>query len=118
MDLCGLPLVTELYIIKLKLSHPGNEYHQLLPDIPLKLLRWTASKVALVELMYALRKCINHGKATIKEIAVCLQYIFQVDLGNYYDRLDNINLRQKEPAKFLHTLIDNLYEELEKVNRK
>lgn len=85
-------------------------------EFPFK-LQWTDSKTALVELMYAVSKSINHGKLPMNHLAQSFEHFFCIDLGNFYDTLQDINIR-KEPAKFLHTLIENLKEILNKMNSK
>jgi hypothetical protein len=46
-------------------------------------LTWTVSKVFLIELIYALYLfgAFNHGKATLKEIILYFENIFNIDLG-------------------------------------
>lgn len=48
-------------------------------------LTWTAPKVALIELLYALQseKVFNNGTTDLKEIAKYFENIFNVDLGQY-----------------------------------
>ena len=48
-------------------------------------MTWTGSKVALVELMYALHTegVFNNGAADLKEIAEYFEHIFDIDLGQY-----------------------------------
>lgn len=73
-------------------------------------LRWTTSKVDLIELVYALHAAgvFNNGRADIKEIAECLQRIFDVDLGQYNRVFYDIRARKINKTKFLDALKDGL----------
>ena len=66
-------------------------------------LQWTASKTALVELIYALQSggVYNNGQMEIKEIAETFQHVFKVDLGNYYHVFNEIRLRKKNRTSLL-----------------
>jgi hypothetical protein len=69
-------------------------------------LTWTAPKAALIELTYALKaaEVFNHGKADLKQIAVELEKLFQIRLGNYYRVYQDIRLRKSGQTNFLDTL--------------
>ena len=73
-------------------------------------LTWTAPKVALIELLYALQseKVFNNGTTDLKEIAEYLEDIFNVDLGQYRRTFLEIRVRKTERTKFLNTLKDTL----------
>jgi hypothetical protein len=75
-------------------------------------LTWTDSKVNLIELAYALhaKGCLNHGKADIKQIVELLEFVFQIDLGNFYGVFQqNIRLRKlKSTTEFLNQLVEYL----------
>jgi len=66
---------------------------------------WTDSKAALIELIYAIHasKCISNGNIEIKEIAMFLETIFKIDLGDYYRDYLQIKNRQN-PTKFIDSL--------------
>lgn len=57
-------------------------------------LFWTGSKTDLIELIYALNSSddINNGVADIKEVAVIYKQIFNIDLGNYYQKFIKLKL--------------------------
>ncbi|SEA14799.1 RteC protein [Arachidicoccus rhizosphaerae] len=70
-------------------------------------LTWTASKVALIELLYALASigAFNHGKADLKTIINTFQEMFSIHLGNYYAVIQqNIRIRKKNRTAFLDSL--------------
>ncbi len=73
-------------------------------------LTWTAPKVALIELLYALQseKVFNNGSTDLKEIAEYLENIFNVDLGQYRRTFLEIRVRKAERTKFLNTLKETL----------
>lgn len=80
--------------------------HNLLPK---NMIRWTGSKVALVELMYALHTSgnFNDGQADVKAIAAYFEKIFDVELGNYYRVYLEMKIRQNS-TKFLDSLANSL----------
>lgn len=107
-------LTIEKEVIELKIKYPDLRK----AEVPYPSVKWTDSKVALVKLIYALQKSLNHGKATIKEIADCLQFVFQINVGNYYDIIQDINLRKDNPTRYLDSLVKNLEEVLRDLNKK
>ncbi|NQY28194.1 MAG: RteC domain-containing protein [Flavobacteriaceae bacterium] len=69
-------------------------------------IKWTGSKVALIELIYALHtaKVINKGETGIKGIANLVSDVFNVDLGDYYRTYAEIRMRKTGRTKFLDKL--------------
>lgn len=69
-------------------------------------LTWTASKVALIELLYALQSegAFNNGKADLKEISEHFEKTFDIDLGQYRRTFLEIRARKTERTKYLNTL--------------
>lgn len=82
--------------------HAGSKETQLSPQNGLK---WTGSKVALTELLYALHSAgvFNHGNTDIKTIATYFQRMFDIELGEYYRTYLELRLRNN-PTKFLDNL--------------
>ena len=78
-------------------------------------LSWTDSKVALVELVYALHAAgvFNHGKADVKQIVRSFETMFGIDLGSYAKAFSEIKIRKSGQTNFL----DALKERLTKVTR-
>lgn len=66
---------------------------------------WTESKIALVELIYALHSagCINNGNVGIKDIARYFQEAFHIDLGDFYNDFKQIKTRSNQ-TKFIDQL--------------
>ncbi|MBB4119915.1 VanZ family protein [Mesonia hippocampi] len=73
---------------------------------PLYNLKWTASKAAMTELVYALysARAVNSGNADLKEIAAAFQKIFQIDLGDLYHTFGEIRARKIQLTKFINHL--------------
>lgn len=72
--------------------------------------QWTANKVDLIELIYALHavKSINNGQVEIKDIASLVQEVFNIKLGDYYRTFIEIRSRKIHPTKFLDNLKQSL----------
>ena len=75
-------------------------------------IKWTATKAALVELAYALKAtgAINHGNASIRDIATHLERVFGQDLSQFYRTFQEIRIRKNSRTTFL----DRLKEKLER----
>ncbi|MDD2983896.1 MAG: RteC domain-containing protein [Crocinitomicaceae bacterium] len=98
-----------------ELSKLGLQTENKNPDKILKdNIHWTASKVSLTELMYALHQSgvFNHGQSDIKAIATYFETIFDVDLGNYYRTYLELKIRQ-DRTKFLDSLRENFIRKIE-----
>lgn len=81
--------------------------------------KWTGSKVALTELMYALAYSgmINNGQIQIKELADVLEDVFQTKLGNYYRTRQEMYSR-KETASFLELLIKRFRQGMDEADER
>lgn len=75
-----------------------------------KKLEWTASKVALTELIFALHqtKCFNGGQADLAEVVRWAEKSLNISLGNYHKTFGEIRLRKSHPTRFLMLLNNNL----------
>jgi len=73
-------------------------------------LYWTDSKVALIELIYAIHSsgAINKGVTDINELAKVFEEIFNIDLGDLYRTFVEIRLRKKDRTKFIDYLKNRL----------
>lgn len=80
------------------------------PPLASGTFKWTDTKIAAIELGYALfsRGVINNGTADIKEIMQFLEQIFNIELGDYYRSYLSIRERKKDKTVFLTSLIDSL----------
>lgn len=104
--------VSQILAFELLAIHIRNEINNLekregMEPIKLyhKTLVWTDSKVALIELIYALHTAgsFNRGTLELKELAETISEIFNIELGDFYRTWAEIKLR-KEPTKFLDTI--------------
>jgi len=82
-------------------------------------LIWTASKVDLVELIYALHaaEVCNNGQATIKQIATSIQHVFNITIRDYYRTYLEIQDRKNSRTKLLDTLKESLIERIEEMEK-
>lgn len=106
-DLLCVYLKTELAALDRK------EYNRQ-PHIMKSKYTWTDSKIALVELIYALQASgsINCGMVEIKEIAKFFETFFGIELGDYYRTYLEIKNRQN-PPKFLDSMRAALMKKIE-----
>lgn len=79
---------------------------------------WTGSKVALVELLYALHTegVFNNGTSDLKDIAEYFENIFNIDLGQYHRAFLEIRMRKSDQTKFLNSLKETLIKRMEKTD--
>lgn len=73
-------------------------------------LEWTAPKVALIELLFALHqtKCFNGGQTDLAEVFRWAENSLHINLGNYHKTLSEIRVRKGNHTKFLSLLQKNL----------
>lgn len=76
---------------------------------------WTASKVSLVELLYALHSegVFNNGASDLKDIASYLEYMFDINLGQYHRAFLEIRMRKGDRTKFITSLKENLIKRMD-----
>ena len=87
--------------------------------IPQK-LNWTGSKVALIELIYALhyQGVFDNGNADIRLIAKYLENTFNINLRNFYQTYLELRNRKMNPTKFLDTLREGLIRKMDEQDEK
>ncbi|WP_445713975.1 RteC domain-containing protein [Flavobacterium sp.] len=79
-------------------------------------LHWTAKKIDLIELIYALHeaKVFDNGQADIKEITHVFEKAFQIDLGDNITRsFIDIKNRKTDQTRFLNQLQATLETKIE-----
>lgn len=83
-----------------------------------KVLKWTGSKVGIVELIYALHTegVFNHGAADIREIVQGFSKAFDVELGQFHRTFYEITNRKSERTKFISVLKENLIKRMDQVD--
>lgn len=71
---------------------------------------WTGSKVALIELIYALHAegVFANGTADLKEVVAIFESAFAIDLGQFNRVFLEIRARKSEKTKFLNSLTERL----------
>lgn len=108
-DLIQLYLENQLIMIDNK---DTSEKSQRKPNIK---MTWTGSKVALIELMYALHTegVFNNGASDLKDIAEYFEHIFDIDLGQYRRAFLEIRARKNDKTKFITTLNEGLLKRME-----
>lgn len=81
-------------------------------------LKWTGSKIAFVELVYALHYAgvFRQKQAPVKVIAEVLGECFQIPPFDIYDTYGDIKRRKKEPSAFLNQMLLSFNQALEKDN--
>lgn len=79
-------------------------------------LKWTSTKTALTELIYALHsnRIINNGNIDIKDIADALGELFHFDIGDFYKTYSEIKARKISRTKFLDDLSAGLLSQMDK----
>jgi hypothetical protein len=71
---------------------------------------WTASQTDAIELIYALKASgsVNNGNIDIAELVTIFEYVFQIQLKEYYHKFTDITRRKKDMTIFLGKLRDGL----------
>lgn len=107
-DYLAYTIDTEIEIVRLKIKQP-----ELRIKIP-KLLKWTDTFTALVELIYGIEDLsINFGKGKLEEIIACFEFIFQVKLGNTSEKFGDVYTR-KSGKLYIDRVKDNLLKKLQR----
>ncbi|WP_099372152.1 RteC domain-containing protein [Sphingobacterium sp. 1.A.5] len=85
-----------------------------------KNLKWTGSKVALIELIYSLhyQSVFDNGSKDIREVAQYFESAFDIDLGNFYQTYLELRNRKMNRTKFLDALREELIRRMDKQDEK
>jgi len=80
--------------------------------------KWTGSKVALIELIYAFNtsKCINNGKSDLKRMTSYVENLFDIDLGDVYRTFIEIRGRKGNRVQCLDDLRKKLIARMDEVD--
>lgn len=108
-DLIQLYLENQLIVIENK---DTSEKSQRKPNIK---LMWTGSKIALIELLYALQSegTFNNGAVDLKDIAEYFEQVFEIDLGQYRRAFLEIRARKNDRTKFISSLNETLLKRMD-----
>ncbi|NDV96153.1 hypothetical protein D0T84_14710 [Dysgonomonas sp. 521] len=88
--------------------------------IPRVRLTWTGKKAELVEQIYAWERagCFNYGNVTIKQLTEYIEYIFNINLGDFYHIFLEIRERKGSRTIFLDKLIKFLNDRMDEADNK
>lgn len=80
--------------------------------------KWTGSKVALVELIYALHAegVFNNGASDLKDVAEFFESALNVDLRQFHRVFLEMRLRKSDRTKFLNSLRETLVKRMDEVD--
>jgi len=78
-------------------------------------IKWTGSKISLIELIYALHSTnsINNGNINLKELIRLSEQLLNIELDDYSRTYLDIRMRKTRRTKFLDTLIQSLLKRME-----
>ena len=87
-------------------------------DINTNRQKWTGSKVALVELIYALHAegVFNNGASDLKDVAEFFESALNVELGQFHRVFLEMRLRKSDRTKFLNSLKETLVRRMDEVD--
>src|SRR5690606_9568727 len=107
--------LTQVYIED-QLGNKAREDHITSPRI----INWTGSKVALIELIYSLhyQGVFDNGNADIRLIAKYFESAFNINLGNFYQTYLELRNRKLNTTKFLDTLRETLIKKMDEQDEK
>ncbi|HTO16127.1 MAG TPA: RteC domain-containing protein [Edaphocola sp.] len=102
---------------KIKNIHEQEDDSFIVNNTP-PLMQWTGTKIALVELIYALQAsgCINNGNVSIKEVKEMFERVIEIDLTDYYRLFLEIKARNST-TKFIDKLCEDLNRKIETQNQ-
>ncbi|WP_254528631.1 MULTISPECIES: RteC domain-containing protein [unclassified Sphingobacterium] len=85
-----------------------------------KRLKWTGSKVALIELIYALhyQNVFDNGNNDIRVVAQYFESAFGIDLGNFYQTYLELRNRKMNRTKFLDALREELIRRMDEMDER
>ena len=80
--------------------------------------KWTGTKTALIELVYALHTegVFNNGASDLKETATFFEEVFDVDLGQFHRTFFEMRARKADRTKFLNSLRDTLIRRMDEAD--
>jgi hypothetical protein len=83
-------------------------------------LKWTGSKVALIELIYSLhyQGMFDNGNNDIRVVAQYFESTFGIDLGNFYQTYLELRTRKMNRTKFLDALREELIRRMDEQDEK
>lgn len=91
-------------------THFDDPEENSIPELPESDVEWTNSKIALAELIYALKfsASVNYGKIDLIELARSLGQFFNKDMEDIHKKFTEIRSRKKNRCLYLTQLIKDL----------
>lgn len=101
-------------LLQVYLERQLNDNHHRKPPYS-NSLTWTASKTAIIELIYSLhvKGVFDNGNAALKIIAKVFENTFNVDLGDFYHTFMELKARKLNRTKFLDSLREALIQKMD-----
>ena len=118
-DMLSVYLNTEIEKLDSKCGENDNKGKED-EDLHGSKLIWTESKVALMELIYAIHStgAINKGVTDINELTKVFEELFNIDLGDPYRTFIEMRLRKKDRTKFIDILKNRLLGRMDDADQK
>lgn len=103
-----------------KLEEPTQVRYTQNRYVPAVKLTWTGKKTELVEQIYSWEGigCFNNGNSNIKELTEYIEFVFNINLGDYYHTFLEMRDRKGSRTLFLDKLIKFLNERMNNLDRK
>lgn len=106
-------------LVKLE-TYPIQSRHSQETYFSMVKLTWTGKKAELVEQIYAWEGigCFNNGNVNIKELTEYIEYVFNINLGDYYHAFLEMRDRKGSRTSFLDKLIKLLNDRMDEADNK
>lgn len=81
-------------------------------------LHWTDSKVSLIELIYGIQASgsVNQGKVDLKNLVICFEAIFNIEIGDFYRTFLEIRDRKKSRTQYIDRMKEGLIIRMDKLD--
>jgi hypothetical protein len=115
-DILLAKVIANELIARHLMSQPQAEGQRVSASDPVQTnISWSASKVALAELLYALHASgvLSNSPLEIKALSEIASKVFNVQMGNIYKVFEEIRLRKKNRTAFLDLLKTNLIQRID-----
>ncbi len=112
-DLLRVYLISQLKVLN------DEACSDLISLISKKQMQWTDSKVSLIELVYSIHSCksINHGTVDLKDLIMCFETIFNIQIGDFYHTFLEIRERKKNRTQYIDQMRKTLIERMDNFDK-
>lgn len=116
-EMLSIYLNEELIKLDEHFSHVRYTQERYTPAVK---LTWTGKKTELVEQIYSWEGvgCFNNGNVNIKELTEYIEFVFNINLGDYYHTFLEMRDRKGTRTIFLDKLIKFLNERMDEADNK